>query len=165
MYDDDAAFQFPIRLCILPSFIFEAEIKNVEAVASSFRNGIPASWVEFKTSNALVAKICFADGVCWAAKIQDRGHDDRAIQRGITAMILVGQHCPNIPINRYKGWGYGKLHYVFTEWIEGKTLTDEVTLGSESFSIPDKVVSQVAEFVYNLTSCPIPRWKSKKVQS
>jgi hypothetical protein len=37
--------------------------------------------------------------------------------------------------------------------------------GSESFSIPDKVVSQMAEFVYNLTSRPIPRYKSKKVQS
>jgi hypothetical protein len=80
---------------------------------------MPASWVEFKMSNALVAKICFSDGVCWAAKMQERDYYDAATERGITAMVLIEQYCPNIPINRYKGTSYRKLRYLFAEWVEG----------------------------------------------
>ena len=62
-----------------------------------------------------------------------------------------------------------KLRYCFTEWIEGKNLMDE-TLGSpiniqigEISSIAEKVVTSLAEFVYSLTICPIPRTQSKEL--
>src|SRR5947207_825058 len=51
---------------------FEFEVKNVVAEASTLHNGIHASVVEFNYgSNAVIAKVCFADGICWAAKMME----------------------------------------------------------------------------------------------
>ena len=50
---------------------FESELRHIVADASSLRNGISTSLVEFKVSNAIVAKICFIDDICWAAKIRE----------------------------------------------------------------------------------------------
>lgn len=50
------------------------------------------------------------------------------------------------------------------EWIEGKPLSEWV-LDNDPYSavikIPEKIVTSLAEFVYNLTTCPIPREESK----
>ena len=144
---------------------FEAEVRNVVAAASSLRNGIPASVVEFKVSWAIVAKICFTDDICWAAKMRTIRPRNRETVYGIGAMMLVEDYCPNIPISKYKGYFQGGLLSIFTEWLEGRNL-EEVVLSSRSslrdgeiFTIPDKVVTSLAEFVYNLTTCPIPRDK------
>jgi len=119
--------------------------------------------VEFKVSRAIIAKICFTDGICWAAKISKILPRDRATAYGIEAMILVEDYCPNIPIGKLMGSFRNKVRYYFTQWIEGRNLLDEV-FGSrvyarvgETFSIPKAVVTSLAEFVYNLTTCPIPR--------
>ena len=57
------------------------------------------------------------------------------------------------------------LTYHFTEWIEGETALDkweQQTSGSrDMFIIPSKVFTSLVEFVYNLTTCPIPGTESK----
>ena len=146
---------------------FEAEVRNAVAEASSLRGGIPASVVDFKISRTIVAKICFIDDICWAAKMREIVPYDRETEYGIGAMMLVENYCPNIPISKFKGYAQRKLLYYFTEWIEGRSLLDEVfgpqayaQIG-ETFSIPERIVTSLAEFVYNITTCPIPRKKCK----
>jgi hypothetical protein len=142
---------------------FEFELKNVVAEASMLNNGIYASVVEFNYgSNALIAKICFADGICWAAKMMENCPLSELVTWFATeAMTLVDRYCPEIPIAKLKrrSTSQGRLVYYLTEWIEGKPLSTRVNdsfINGEIFSIPENVIISLAEFVYNLTTCPIP---------
>jgi len=144
---------------------FNAEVYYAVANASAWRNGIPASFVELKAGGGgVVSKICFDDGVCWADKMLQ--HGDQKGDYGMMAMWMVEKHCPNIPVPKIMGWCERKLDHYFTEWVDGKTLSEWV-LDNDSYSaivkIPEKVVTSLAEFVYNLTTCPIPREESKKL--
>lgn len=146
---------------------FEAEMRNAITRASSLRGNIPASLTELRVSRAIVAKICFIDGICWAAKIKEIKPHDRETEYGIIAMSLVERYCPNVPINKYKGCFVHKLLCCFTEWKEGQTLGNAV-FGSreylqkgEMIRIPETIVTSLSEFVYNLTICPIPRRERK----
>jgi hypothetical protein len=144
---------------------FNTEVYFAVANASARRNGIPASFVELKVGGGgIVSKICFDDGVCWADKMLQR--DDQRGEYGMLAMLAVKKCCPNIPVPKIMGWCQRKLDHYFTEWIEGKTLSEWV-LDKDPYStivkIPEKVVISLAEFVYNLTTCPIPREGSKKL--
>ena len=158
---------------------FESELRHIVAEASSLRDGVPASVIEFKVSKAIIAKICFSDDICWAAKMGEISpYKYRAVAYGIRAMELVEEFCPTIPVAVLKGCNQHKLLYCFTEWIEGNSLNDELSewiegknevFGSPIYvpvggtiSIPDKIVTALAEFVYNLTTCPIPETLSKK---
>jgi hypothetical protein len=85
---------------------------------------------------------------------------------GIAATSMVQNYCSNIPIAKHRGGGRKKLQHFFTEWIEGETLHDKVFVPGFNYEvgtpvkIPKKVITSLAEFVYNLTTCPIPREKS-----
>jgi len=106
---------------------FEAELRNVVAEAS-LRNGIPASLVGFKVSKAIVGKICFMDSICWAAKMGEISlYKCRATAYGMRAMELIEEFWPTIPIAVLKGCSQRKLLYCFTEWIQGKSLNDELS--------------------------------------
>src|SRR6266496_4722912 len=88
------------------------------------------------------------------------------LKNRIAAMSMVQKYCSNIPIAKHMGGGRKRLQHFFTEWIEGETLLDMVFIPDLNYSvgttvrIPKKVVTSLAEFVYNLTTCPIPREKS-----
>jgi hypothetical protein len=121
---------------------------------------------------AIVSKVCFNDGICWAVKMYENRPSsifDRAIDYGTSAANLVQQYCPDIPINTPRGCGVHKLRYCFTDWIEGETLFDRyfpITRQLQpseqvTITIPQKTISSLAEFVYNLTTCPIPEIESK----
>jgi hypothetical protein len=145
---------------------FAAEMKNMVKEASQLRDNIPASLVDFRLSRELIAKICFSNGICWAAKIQDSFTNETI--DGISALMMVHDFCPNIPVSQYRGCSCKKLNYCFTEWKEGKSLEEEV-LGSiinhreeTNIKIPENVITSLAEFVYNLTTCWIPENMSKK---
>jgi hypothetical protein len=144
---------------------FAAEMKNMVKEASRLRDNIPASLVDFRLSGTLIAKICFSDSVCWAAKVLDSFTQETL--DGISALMMVHNYCPNIPVSQYKGCSSKKLNYCFTEWKEGKSLEEEV-LGSinhrdeTKIKIPENVITSLAEFVYNLTTCWIPENMSKK---
>ena len=144
------------------------EINDAIAYASRCRNNIPASLVQMKVSGAAgaVAKICFDDGICWADKMVANLFRIEEAYYGVMAVSAVQQYCPNIPTAKFRGYGRGKLRHFFSEWIQGQTLHDKVEsnyIPGTPVKIPEKVVTSLAEFVYNLTTCPIPREKSKKL--
>lgn len=139
---------------------FEVEVRNVVTEATSLRHGLFASVVDFKASRGIVAKICFTDGICWAAKI---ARYPRGTIYAIRALKLLHQYCPNIPAPNFKGYSEHKLICYFTDWIEGSTLEDKVLEGPINVSavkIPENIITSLAEFVYNLTTCPIPKNES-----
>jgi hypothetical protein len=149
---------------------FQAEVSFVLTEASSLRNGISTSKaLQIRVGvEAIVAKICFDDGTCWAAKMyEDRpGFYNRAIDYGTSAATLVQRYCPEIPINTARGCGMHKLRYCFTDWIEGEILFDRKSVKTKSakpqiVTIPQKTVTAMAEFLYNLSTCPIPEIESK----
>ena len=150
---------------------FKIELKNAMTQASSMRNDLPVSLMEFHTgSTAIVAKICFADDICWAMKMyEDFKLLNLHVQYGINAMTLIHQYCPNIPIPEFKGCNWGRFLYCFTEWIEGQTLFDHSSSieekGKTSITIPQNIVISLAEFVYNVTTCPIPENLSKEISA
>ena len=121
---------------------------------------------------AIVSKVCFHDGICWAVKMyQNRPASifGRAIDFGASAADLLQRYCPHIPINTARGCGVHKLRYCFTDWVQGETLFDRyfpsttewAPMEKATITIPQKTVSSLAEFVYNLTTCPIPANESK----
>ena len=146
---------------------FQDELNEAITYASTWRDNIPASLVQIKVGGAagVVAKICFVDGVCWADKILANHLRMEEAYYGVMAISTVQQYCPNIPTAKFVGYGRGKLGHYFSEWIEGQTLHDKMASNytpGTYVKIPEKVVTSLAEFVYNLTTCPIPREESKK---
>ena len=143
------------------------EINEAIASASVWRDNIPASLVQMNVRGAAgaVAKICFVDGVCWADKMIANPLRNEEAYYGVMAIFTVQQYCPNIPTAKFVGYGQWKLRHYFSEWIQGQTLHDKVASNytpGTPVKIPEKVVTSLAEFVYNLTTCPIPREESKK---
>lgn len=142
---------------------FAAVVDRILRHASSLRNGVSASVADFMTGgDAIIAKICFADDNCWAAKLlEHKLHTVASIRTAEKAMTLVEKHCPYIPIPRYRGFGQeDPLLYYFSDWIEGNTLYDRLPFKvskRRSIKLPNKVVIGLAEFVYNLTTCAIPK--------
>ena len=149
---------------------FKIELKNAMTHASSMHNDFPITLIEFHTgSTAIVAKICFPD-ICWALKMYENfSLLNLHVQYGIYAMTLIHQYCSNVPIPKFKGCNRGRILYCFTEWIEGQTLSDKILSSSikemdkTSITIPQKIVISLAEFVYNVTTCPIPENLGKKI--
>ena len=146
----------------------KSELTFIINEASSNRNvtsSLTTVHLQVGTS-AIVSKICFDDGICWALKMyvnRPGSIFDQTIDDGITASSLVRRYCPYIPINTPRGCGVHKLRYCFTDWIEGESLFQRyfprtVLAPGEraTVTIPQKTVSALAEFVYNLTTCPIP---------
>jgi hypothetical protein len=135
------------------------EVRNAVAEASLWRKGMPASLVEFSVGNNIVSKICFIDSICWTAKMVEIINYHRPTIHAIQALILIELYRPTIPVSKIKGRREHKLRYYFTEWSEG--LLDELLdyPRNISINIPEKVVTSLAEFVFNLTTCPIPKNK------
>lgn len=141
------------------------EVAEAMAYATTLRNNIPARWsTYFAGAGGLVAKICFEDGVCWADKMFAGFRWIQSASYGEAVMRLVHEYCPNIPLPGSKAWFRLRLAHHMTDWVEGKPLVERVfQVGSElyrpnstTFRIPGKVVISLAEFVYNLSTCPIP---------
>ena len=90
----------------------------------------------------------------------------------ITSLRLLERYCPEIPVPRVHGdlglLVNGSLMYYFTDWIDGRTLEvdPDSTWTYLNETVDDKVLvnitlpmglaTQLAEFLYNLTTCPIP---------
>jgi len=147
----------------------KTELFFIMEEASSLRNGTSTSnFVHLEIRRyAIVAKICFEDQVCWAAKMyKDRpGIFNRAVDYGNMAVMLIQQHCPNIPISTPRGCGLHMLRYCFMDWIEGQTAFEKyspkaISAEIQTTKIPNTIVTSLAEFVYNLTTCPIPEKES-----
>jgi hypothetical protein len=159
---------------------FEVEIEKASKHASSLRNGQKC---EFKTFNyygpALVGKLCFDDGICWAAKFVENNDDRRNV--GIKIMESIEVYCPELPIPRFYESSTctenQTMCYYLMDWVEGRTLEyhgdyrevkrDVVQNGvgtgkiEMNVTMPEQVPTQLASFVHKLATCPIPAEERK----
>jgi hypothetical protein len=134
-----------------------ADLERTVEIASNFR-GAPGTIEDVILWNRLILKICFPDGDCWAAKVAD-DNSFLDILFGSKALRMLEIYCPDIPVPKFKGLGGGE-HFIsqYTEWAEGEVLSSRATLIEETgeVSIPPQVVTSLAEFVFNLSTCGIP---------
>jgi hypothetical protein len=143
------------------------ELDKISVHASTLRNGTK-SVIELGGEGAtgLVSRIKFTDGITWAAKVSEaRFHSH--MQRGIASIQAVERYCPSVPVakvhTQVEPLANHTLYYYLTDWIDGHTLGEDpeyretyVGLSTSEVAIPQKVLIQLAEFVYNVTTCPIP---------
>jgi hypothetical protein len=163
--------------------IFEAEMEKISAHATSLRNGQLSKFERYVFLGQLkgfVGQLCFEDGICWATKLIGNATKFRGeeIDCAIRAMEAMTTYCPEVPIPRYHGRSGCEENdtfcYYFMDWISGKTLSEvskgkirDITEGGLQTGryefkllIPEKVVTQLASFAHNLTTCPIPAGQS-----
>jgi len=104
---------------------FELEVKEAVAHASALRDNIPAECVGLhEGGGGVVAKICFADGVCWADKMFANSMAYKNVYYANKAMAYARQYCPAIPIPEPKAWYRNKIHHYVTGWVEGNQRWD-----------------------------------------
>jgi len=149
---------------------------NISNRASALRNGTKCHLAGASSEGAmgLVKQVVFDDGSKWAVKIVQKKIYPW-VHEGLRSLDVIEKYCPELPVPKRYGametLASGKLNYYFMEWKEGRDLGYECTLhtldnntssnsGENTFSIPERLVPQLAEFVYNLTTCPIPEWES-----
>jgi hypothetical protein len=148
-------------------------LHNISDYASSLRNGTNCNLDGFYHGyNGLVKKVTFDDGVTWAVKISEYNTRSNTIQ-GVNALRAVEEYCPFLPVPRIHGEvesaANSTVMFYLMDWLDGVPLYEDSQCGavkeisphndsiSYNVEIPQQVVPQLAEFVYNLTTCPIPR--------
>src|SRR5579859_7247479 len=148
-------------------------LREISARAAVLRGGIQNTIHEFdlmEGAYGYVVQVNFQDGVQWAAKISSN-INRRFISEGIQATEAIKTYCPGIALPKYhsqlesiKGT---ELIYCFMDWIRGRPLTeiiryhilphvDGMNYTFVESTVPRRTIRQLAEFVYNLTTCPIP---------
>ena len=160
-----------------PEFI--EETTKVANHASSLRDGNLSS--SFNVNyvagyNGLIGKLCFEDGLCWAAKfsMQKYPYNRLGMKHAIRSLEAIASFCPNLRVPRVYGHSNDQVTatfiYYFMDWIEGGLLMWNISKaatklgenGSTSrgyevnLTIAEKYIVQLASFVYNLTTCAIP---------
>ena len=146
---------------------FQPELDLISQHASALRNGIPnviepggrGGW-------GYVAQLQFNDGVTWAAKISNT-RNRRAMLQATSVLNVIARSCPGIPVPRVyapvERLPNSSLIYYISDWITGDSLFNdpEYTMRSSGpssylFTLPEKTITQLTEFLYNLTTCRIP---------
>lgn len=128
-----------------------------------------------------VTRVEFDDEISWAAKFT-ASNSISSLNRGYIALEILQKYCPNLPIPRIHGnlqrlgGSNTSAFCLLTDWIEGESLWDEINVTPNSWwlrknlgpngkqgmrtplniRIPDEVVPQLAQFIFNLTTCNIP---------
>lgn len=159
---------------------FRDALKSVSDHASSLRKGIKNILEgSFVGTHGFVTQVKFEDGVKWAAKISKPRYL-HIVRQGIEALDAIARHCPGLSTPKIRGQieylANSTLIYYFMEWVDGVPLYEDPHFdvhcqhipcdGRNSsvvrydVTIPPLVVPQLAEFVYNLTTCPIPAAES-----
>jgi hypothetical protein len=98
-----------------------------------------------------------------------------SIARALDSVSLIKEFCPDIPVPQIRSQMYRtrsqSLVYYFMDWVDGIPLYSFETVlrpGNDTWksrdiqdvvSLPATTINQLAAFVYNLTTCPIPKEK------
>jgi hypothetical protein len=159
-----------------------SSIHRIEQAASNIRNGIPCYISNISTwlfgANGIVSPLTFEDGKKWAVKISA---DPLMAFEGVNALKAIEHYCPELPVPKI--WGeigflVNKTYvFYFMDWLHGTPLyndiqsyqnksvqyhaaTNQTSITSISIRLHEKTITQIAEFRYNLTMCPIPDTES-----
>ena len=116
-----------------------------------------------------VVRITFEDGIVWAAKLFHR-ENYAAVREGLSTLEALQKYCPaHIPsVGTHGGITVvesdSNYFFHFMDWVEGAhprfTSITPLKNGWKSASLPENFVSQLAQFVHNLTTCPLPTTES-----
>jgi hypothetical protein len=159
-------------------------INQIEQAASQLYNGTPChmdtEWLH--GAYGMVAPISFNDGVKWAVKVSEYELDTAIIQ-AMNVVRVIKQNCPAIPIPG----SHGEIQFLennthvfyFMDWLEGIRLDQDPQCrtswepynstintpidNSVIVTLPETIVTDLAQFVYNLTMCPIPESECKYI--
>ena len=151
-------------------------LREISDRASIMRQGIVNTIEELGDTEGAygyVIRVNFVDGVRWAAKISAKVNR-QMIFSGIQASNTIERYCPGIPLPKFHGdiqvIENTDLIYVFMDWMRGIVLRDIVRYHETSkrvhgprnytlveTTIPRRTITQLAEFVHNLTTCPLPK--------
>jgi hypothetical protein len=155
-------------------------LREISSRATFLRGGIGNNIQELSDNMegayGYVIRVNFYDGVQWAAKISSRESQQR-IFSGMQSTKAIEKYCRGIPLPKFYGdiqvIEYTDLIYCFMDWVKGIPLYEivkyhkvgQVIDGLMNYSlvestIPRRTVTQLAEFVYNLTTCSLPRAES-----
>lgn len=174
--DDEEPLPYDVALNITGGKSqLDQEIRKVRAYASTLNNDTP-NYADFLSEGGLhgfVLRLRFDDNTTWAEKIaQNLSWQNNDMRDAIRSLKLLERYCPHVPVPRVHGelgsLANRYLIYFLTDWIDGMTLDDDPeyrrSLLNEtengiplvSYTLPDGLVPQLAEFMYNVTTCPIP---------
>jgi|SRR2546423_5918057 len=145
-------------------FVFELE--KLSRHASALRNGINTTLVPLgEGSSGYVTRVQFEDGISWTAKVSENFENEA--EQGVMALKPLNNTASVFLRLEYMesctSLGNSSFRYYFMNWIDGHSLQDtqEYVMnyrgpGEYEITIPNRVIPQVAQFIHNLTTCPIP---------
>jgi len=105
-------------------------------------------------------RVSFEDGTNWVAKVSY--HEQyAAMTNSINSLNALQKYCPHIPAVRV----HGSIETVdpdpeyifhFMDWVDGVHPAINSSTNGRYASLPQSLVPQLAHFVYNLSTCPLP---------
>jgi hypothetical protein len=157
-----------------PNTIPQVKVRCVDQIsklASSMRDGIGNSANPGRDGRGAfgsILRIAFDDGIKWASKVCPRRYYE-ALNHSINALTVLEKFCPHLPVVRAHGGivaveSSNDFVFHFIDWVEGSHPYGNTTKsnnGLYEWSLPRNLIIQLAEFVYNLTTCPLPVPESK----
>jgi hypothetical protein len=146
-------------------------VDQISKLASSMRDGIGTSANPGRDGQGgfgTILRVAFEDGISWASKVTLRRYYE-ALTHSVNALTTLEKFCPHLPVVRAHGGivtveSNHDFVFHFTDWVEGSHPSVNYTKsenGLYEWSLPRNLVVQLAEFVYNLTTCPLPVRESK----
>ena len=149
---------------------FDNALKEISDYAMSLRGGIKNKYARTPPSQGAwgyVTKLTFEDGISWAVKLSESTKLEPMLS-GIAAARAVEKYCPQIPVARFHGeaqnYRDSKVAFCLMDWVDAVHLECEFKPHSVYGWVtvmPKNTVTQLAEFIYNLTTCPVPSSESK----
>jgi hypothetical protein len=124
---------------------------------------VKPGWGDGRGGFGVIVRVAFDDGISWAAKVTSRSQYT-AITNGINAVKALQVYCPHIPVVETHGGievveSNSDYIFHFMDWVEGVHPVETSTkdeAGWLNVTLPETLIPQLAQFVYNLTTCPLP---------
>jgi hypothetical protein len=114
----------------------------------------------------VVLRINFTNGESWAAKLS---YERELLESGHDILWVIENKCPWVRAPRAHGemqrLGDTEISFYFADWLEGTYWElprgKMIDLGVWEVPLPDNLLSQLTEFIYNVTTCPLNPHESK----
>jgi hypothetical protein len=149
----------------------QEQLSDILERASYHNNGQPCTVDKIiEGRNTLVVRICFLDKQYWAAKVwENTYYFPESAAAAVNCLKAIERYCPGqVPHPTFHGDLFesknGVFLYYLTDWIddginfvdheEFTYLADDLERYNQTFL--EDVTRKVAQFFYNLTTCPIP---------
>jgi hypothetical protein len=149
----------------------QEQLSSVLDCASSYNDGLPCTLEQtIEGRNTLVLRICFLNKECWAAKVwENTYYFPESAAAAVNSLKAIEKYCPDrVPHPTLHGDLFknekSTFLYYLTDWIDdGINFVDHGDFGygsdetwqyNQTFLVG--VTRKLAQFFYNLTTCPIP---------